>query len=165
IDLFSLRLAAHLGATPGELDTGSSLAQVMTNNLEAYRDYSLAIEKAQGLHNVEAIALLEKAIALDPQFAMAHARIGYVYAVPWGRAEDGKPYLEKAFQLSHRLTEKDKLYITAWYAIANLDFTAAAQTFREIIARYPLEVEAYHRLGSLLAGEERVEEAISIYKQ
>ena len=105
------------------------------------------MEKAQALHNTEAIALLEKAVALDPQFAMAHARIGYVYAVTWGLADKGKPHLEKAFQLSDRLTEKDKLYITAWYAIANLDYPGAAQMFRQVIAEYPLEIEAYWRLG------------------
>lgn len=32
----------------------------MTNNLEAYRCYSLALEKAQALHNAEVITLLER---------------------------------------------------------------------------------------------------------
>src|SRR5439155_26024858 len=89
----------------------------------------------------------------------------YAYAVGWGREDDGKPYLEKAFQLSARLTEKDRFYITAWYAIANLDFPAAIKSFREIVAHYPLEVEAYRRLGLLLKGEEQLDEAIEVLKQ
>ncbi|MFN2533445.1 MAG: tetratricopeptide repeat protein [Pyrinomonadaceae bacterium] len=79
-----------------------------------------SVEKAQALQNPEAIAQLQKAIALDPQFAMAYARIGYAYAVNWTRVDEGKPYLEKAFQLSSGLPEKDKLYITSWYEIANV---------------------------------------------
>lgn len=165
IDLLSLKLASHLGATPAERDRASGLADVMTNNLEAYRHYSLALEKAQALHNREAIALLEKSVALDPEFAMAHARIGYVYAVTWGLAEKGKPHLERAYRLSERLTEKDRLYINAWYAIANLDYPGAARTLRQLIAQHPLEVEAYWRLGRLLLGEEQYEEAVDVLRR
>ena len=137
----------------------------MTDNLAAYRYYSLALEKAQAMHNEEAIALLEKAVALDPEFAMAHARIGYAYAVTGDDAEKARPHLEKAFQLSNRLTEKDRLYINAWYSIANLDYPGAIGPFRKIIARYPMEVEAYLRLGYLLRGEGQHEEAVRVLKQ
>lgn len=147
IDLLSLKLANHLDATPFEQEQQSDITQAMTGNLEAYRDYSLAVAEAESLHNKEAIALLEKAIALDPQFAMAHARIGYTYAITWGFAAKARPYLEKAFSLSNRLTEKDRLNIAAWYSIANLDYPNAIEFYRQIISKYPTETEAYHRLG------------------
>ncbi len=171
IDLLSLKLASHLGASPAgqqrATSNGSngSLASVMTGNLEAYRYYSLALEKAPAMDNTEAIGLLEKAIALDPEFAMAHARIGYAYAVTWDFAARAKPYLERAFQLSHRLTEKDKLYIAAWYAIANLDFASAMKPLREVIALDPRDIEAYWRLGCLLEGEDQFQEAIDVLRQ
>jgi tetratricopeptide (TPR) repeat protein/DNA-binding winged helix-turn-helix (wHTH) protein/TolB-like protein len=165
IDLLSMKLAAHLGAAPAEQNAGMGLAGVMTDNLEAYRYYSLAVEKAHGLHNAEAVALLEKAVALDPQFAMAHARIGYTYAVAWAFADKAKPYLEKAFRLSDRLTEKDRLHIAAWYSIANLDYPGAIKAFQEIIKKYPLEIEAYSALARLLRGENRLEEALEVAGQ
>ena len=77
--------------------------------------------------------------------SMAHARIGYTYAVSWGIADKAKPHLEKAFKLAERLSEKDRLNINAWYAIANLDYPNAIQIYREIIAKYPLETESYWR--------------------
>jgi tetratricopeptide (TPR) repeat protein/DNA-binding winged helix-turn-helix (wHTH) protein len=164
IDLLSFKLASRFGA--GELKEGRpNLTSAMTNNLEAYRYYSLALEKAQGLHKTEALELLEKAVALDPEFAMAHARIGHTYAVTWGWAEKAKPHLERAFALSDRLTEKERLYIAAWYAIANLDYPAAIQIFREILQKFPAETESYQRLGNLLRGEEQFEEAISVLRQ
>jgi tetratricopeptide (TPR) repeat protein len=161
VELLSLKLAEHLGVKP-EVSKGSAQIEVMTTNLEAYRYYSLAVEKAQGLHNTEAIALLEKAIALDPQFAMAHARLGYAYAVSWNFPDKAKPYLEKAFQLADRLSEKDRLNIKGWYAIANLDYPQAIAEFQEIVAKYPMETEAYNRLGSLLTGEGRLNEALEV---
>lgn len=164
IDLLSLKLASHLDAAP--IDKHKPLAEVMTQNLEAYRYYSLAVKKSQAYHTAESVRLLEQAIALDPEFAMAHARIGYAYAVSWNNErERAKPYLEKAFQLAHRLTERDRLYITAWYAIAQTDNPGAIQAFRQLIAHYPYEIEAYLRLGYLLRGQARFEEAINVYRQ
>lgn len=162
IDILSLKLAAHLDVAPAAQDAGAGLAGVMTDSLEAYRYYSLAVEKARALHNEEAIALLERAVRLDPEFAMAYGRIGYAYAVTGPYALKARPYLEKAFKLSGRLTEKDRLYIVAWYSIANLDYPAAVAALRETVARYPLEVEAYLRLGYLLRGEGQHEEALDV---
>lgn len=162
IDLLSLKISHQLDAPPIEKP---SLGLGMTNNLEAYRYYSLALEKASGVQAKEALELLEKAIALDNEFAMAHARIGYIYAVVWGRADKAKPHLEKAFSLFSRLTEKDRLYITAWYAAANLDFPAGINAYREIIQKFPTETEAYWRLGLILRGEEKFEEAILVLRQ
>lgn len=165
IDLLSLKLLTRLDALPDEQQNHVALARTMTDNLEAYRYYSIGVEKAQAMHNQEAIALFEKAVALDSQFALAHARIGYAYAASWGRAGDGKPHLEKAFRLSDRLTENDRLNISAWYAIANLDYPNAIREYREIINQYPFETEAYWRLGRLLAGEGRMEEAVNVMRQ
>jgi tetratricopeptide (TPR) repeat protein/DNA-binding winged helix-turn-helix (wHTH) protein len=161
VDLLSTKLAAQVGAAPG---TRQAFTDVTTNNLEAYRYYSLALEKAHTLQNTAAIGLLQKAVALDPEFAMAHAGIGYVYAVAWGFGKEARPHLERAFQLAHRLTEKDRLYVTAWYAIAQLDYPAAGRILRQIVTRYPLEVEAYLRLGQLLAGEQQLEEAVDVLR-
>lgn len=162
VDLLSLKLANRLGVRSDKADP---LVAVMTDDLEAYRFYSLAVEKAHAYKNAEAIELLEKAVARDGDFAMAHARIGYVYAVTWGRAEQGKPYLEKAVRHSAKLTEKDRLNVAAWYAIASLDYEAAIALYREIINRFPLEVEAYSRLARLLNGEDRRDEAVNILRQ
>jgi len=95
---------------------------------------------------------------------MAYARIGYTYAVTWDRADEGKPYLEAAFKYSNRITEKDRLYISAWYSIANYDFEGAIGFYRQIIAIAPSDIEAYHRLSRLLRGEKRYDEAMNILR-
>lgn len=164
VDLLSLKLASSLSA-PADVDASAGLTSVMTNNLQAYRYYSLGVEKANELLYAEAVALLEEAVRLDPEFAMAYARIGYTYALSWVRPDEAKPYLERAFQLSGRLTEKDRLSITAWYAVAHQDYSAAIETYRKIISLYPLEVEAYWRLSRLLRGEERMEESVEVARQ
>ncbi len=159
VDLLSLKLAAHLGAGFSQQENKPALAEVMTNNLEAYRYYSLALERMRSYHTTEAIALLEKAIALDPQFAMAYARIGYVRL---SDTEKARPYLERAFRLSHRLTAKDKLYVLAWYAKPGAPEMIRA--YREIVAKYPQEIEAWWRLGLELQYQGKSEEAVEALK-
>ena len=165
VDLLSLKLAAHLGAALSDAGKKASLAEVMTESVEAYRYYSLGVSKAQGFENAEAVELLHKAIQLDPKFAMAYARIGYAYSVTDFLPEKGRPFLEKAFQMSDRLTEKDRLYVAAWYAIARQDYASAVETFRRIVNQYPLETEAYARLGRLLYREERPSETIAVVQR
>jgi eukaryotic-like serine/threonine-protein kinase len=164
VDLLSLKLAARLGAAAAGGRGAARLAEVMTDNLEAYRYYSLALEQVRAYHTAEAIDLLKKAVALDPQFAMAYARIGYAYAmIRVGEAERARPFLEKAFQLAHRLTPKDRLYVAAWYAQPNGGEVIRA--YREIVRQYPEETEAWWRLGLMLQYGGRSEEAIAALGQ
>lgn len=137
----------------------------MTDNLEAYRYYSLALEKGNSLYAKEAIALYEKAVALDPGFAMAYARIGYTYSNVWGFPQQARPYLAKAFALSNRLTPKDRMVIAAWYTIANVDYEGAIRAYRQLISSYPAEAEWYRGLAYLSRGEHRYNEGVSVIQQ
>jgi tetratricopeptide (TPR) repeat protein/DNA-binding winged helix-turn-helix (wHTH) protein len=165
VDLLSLKLSAQLGVAARGAAQKAGLGDVMTGSVEAYRYYSLGVSKAHAFENVEAIALLRKAVQLDPKFAMAYARIGYAYSVTDFLPEQGRPFLEKAFQMSDRLTKKDQLYVKAWYGIARQDYPTAIETFRQIVRDYPLETEACARLSRLLYREERPEEAIAVARR
>ena len=165
IDLLSPKVAARLGAAPLDKHHQTGLAEAMTNNLEAYQYYSLGVSKAQAFQNSQAIALLGKAVQLDPKFALAYARIGYAYSVTDFVPERGRPYLAKAIQLSDHLAPKDRLFVTAWYAIARQDYAAAIRTMQQIVDQFPLETEAYTRLARLLIGEERPQEAMAVVRR
>jgi tetratricopeptide (TPR) repeat protein len=165
VDLLSPKLLSLLGAGSSDPSRNVALAEAMTPDFEAYRYYSLGVGKAKSYENAEAVSLLHKAVQRDPNFAMAYARIGYAYSVTDFLPDKGRPYLEKAFQLSNRLTEKDRLYVAAWYAIACQDYATAIETLRQIVLRFPLEIEAYARLARLLLREEQPQQAISFVQQ
>jgi tetratricopeptide (TPR) repeat protein/DNA-binding winged helix-turn-helix (wHTH) protein len=143
----------------------ASLPHGTTNDLEAYRLYERALDKLHEFRGDDAAELLKQAISRDPDFAMAYARIGYAYAITNANVAEGKPYLEKAFQLSNRLTEKDRLNLEAWYAIANQDFPRAIGRFREVLEYDSGDVETYWRLAALLYGEERYAEGLEVIKR
>ncbi|MBI3209256.1 MAG: tetratricopeptide repeat protein [Candidatus Solibacter usitatus] len=165
IDLLSQRTMRTLGLPARAADSLAAISSVMTGNIEAYRNYSLGMEKAEGLHASDALQYFQRAVQLDAQFAMAHARIGYTYAVSWGRPSEGKPHLETAFRMSNRLTARDRLHIAAWYALACHDYAAAIKGFRELLSLYPHDVETYVRLGSLLSGERQFGEAVGVLQK
>jgi DNA-binding winged helix-turn-helix (wHTH) protein/Flp pilus assembly protein TadD/TolB-like protein len=158
----SQRILYHLGV---KKQLQPTLSELGTSNAEAYRYYSLGVEKAHSFQNAEAIDLLKKAVALDPKFAMAYARIGYTYAVADFVPQKGLPYLGRATQLSTGLPEKERLYIEAWCAVAKANYVRATQLFNHIVESYPEEAEAYYQLGRLLEGQEKSAEAVVVLKR
>jgi tetratricopeptide (TPR) repeat protein/DNA-binding winged helix-turn-helix (wHTH) protein len=160
-DLLATDISRHLGFST---DAALPLGDVMTNNVEAYRYYSLGVEKAEQFQNSQAIELFKKAIEFDPQFAMAYARIGYAYAVRDIQPEKARPFLDRARHFSKQLPVMNQLYIEAWSAIARSDYNAAIGILRQITNQYPDETEAICQLSRILRGQERVEEAAELIR-
>lgn len=92
-----------------------SLDQATTGSLEALRAYSLgtknAMENGVGLNDV---LFFKRAIELDPNFALAHSRLGQSYATD-GETNLGREYLSKAYALREQTSEREKLEIAAAY--------------------------------------------------
>lgn len=159
--LLSSEIARLLGFPGGAT---RSLADVMTSNVDAYRYYSLGLEEAEQFQNAQAVELFQKALKIDPNFAMAYARIGYAYAVQDFRPEAARPYLEHALRLSGKLSALNQLYIEAWLAIARSDYNTAIVILQQITRQYPSETEATCQLSRLLRGQERLDEAAALLK-
>lgn len=137
-------------------------ADAMTGDPTAYRDYALASDRAAHFRSGDAILLLERAIARDPEFAMAHARIGYVHAVANHDVERARPYFARALALAKRLSARERQLVTAWDAIARQDYDVAIATYRAYLSAYPLDFDAYVQLSRLLVGEEQLTEALAV---
>jgi tetratricopeptide (TPR) repeat protein/DNA-binding winged helix-turn-helix (wHTH) protein len=159
VDRLAAGLSRVLGHPLNAQQSASRLSDVMTGNLSAFREYTLGVQKGNALQWSAALSHFEAAAKADPNFAMAHARIGYTYAVTMGWPQPGEAFLAKAFQLSDRLREQDRLSIVAWYALAKLDFEGAISPLRQLVARYPDDIESYWLLSRTLRGEERWDEA------
>ena len=162
VDLLSWRLAQYFGGLSPAAPVSTT---ALTTNLEAYRYYSLGVSRASAFRNDEAVELFQRATQLDPEFAMAFGRIGYAYGVIGTDLEKARPYLAKAYALGHRMSHKDRLQVEAWNALVHLDYASAATSLSELLRMYPMEVEAYARLGLLLAGERRYDESLQVFRR
>jgi DNA-binding winged helix-turn-helix (wHTH) protein/tetratricopeptide (TPR) repeat protein len=141
------------------------LVQATTSSLEALKALSLGRKASDEKGPAAALPYDQRAIELDPNFAMAYRSMGidYTNLSELGRAS---VYFTKAFQLREHASEREKLTITAeFYSYVTGELDKAAQTFQEEINIYPREDAAYVNLGLVYAPQGQYEKAMEITRQ
>jgi eukaryotic-like serine/threonine-protein kinase len=127
------------------------LQQATTPSLEALQAYSLAWKAEVGGNNsAAAVPLLQRAITLDPNFALAYADLGWSHS----NLQEGSlasADVRKAFELRERVSEYEKLYIEAQYDyLVTGDLEKAQRTMEVFAQTYPRDWEPPAELGNLL---------------
>jgi eukaryotic-like serine/threonine-protein kinase len=90
------------------------LADVTTPSLEALQAFTLGWQANDRTEFSNGIAPLQRAVLLDPNFAMAYAVLGNCYANT-GQIGLAIENLKKAYELADRASELEKFYIRAHY--------------------------------------------------
>src|SRR5579863_6802426 len=111
--------------------------QASTSSLEALQSYS-AGRKMIGANNLgAAIPSLQRAIALDPNFAMAYAALGTCYN-NLGESTLAAQYARRSYDLRERVSEREKFYIDSHYFVfATGDLQKAEQVYQNWEQDYP----------------------------
>jgi eukaryotic-like serine/threonine-protein kinase len=123
------------------------LPRATTPSLEALHAYGLAMEKGNRLIAVEAIPHLQRAIELDPNFALALAALSGVYANT-SQTLLAPVYSKRAFELRDRVSERERFFISwRYYRDALQDWGKALELARAWTAAYPREPWAFNALG------------------
>jgi len=139
------------------------LAEATTSSLEALKAYSLG-EKAYQ-HGADALPYHQRAIELDPNFAMGYLAVGNDYSI-LSEPERARQYITKAFQLREHASEREKLTITArYYANVTDEVDKAEQTFLEGIQTYPRERGAHLGLAEIYLVQGQYEKASEAYRE
>jgi tetratricopeptide (TPR) repeat protein len=123
---------------------------VTTPSLEALQAYSRGYQ-AQVIKgdSAAAIPLFERAVSLDPNFAMGYARLGTVYSnvVEITR---GAENTRKAYELRGRTSEQERFYISASYQNSVTGNLEAARATYELWAHtYPSDDTPLVNLGNI----------------
>jgi DNA-binding winged helix-turn-helix (wHTH) protein/tetratricopeptide (TPR) repeat protein len=123
------------------------LAQATTSSLEALKAYSLGLAKYAKGEQASAVPLFQKAVELDPDFAIAYANLGRAYQV-LGRQERMEEALRRAFALRNRTSEREKYDISAGYYQFITNQTDETIQNCELWAQtYPLDFTPHRILG------------------
>ncbi len=133
------------------------LEQATTSSLEALKAYSLGQRTDREQGPVAALPYHQRAIQLDPNFAMGYMAVGgeYFTLAQTGRASE---YLTKAFELRDHASEREKLAITATYYLnVTGELGKAAQAYQEEIGSYPRSGGARLNLGVVYAEQGQYE--------
>ena len=111
----AIQIRARLGESLATIREHSTpLEQATTPSLEALKAYSIARNAVFARGSAAAIPHLQRAIAIDPQFAMAHADLGFFY---WnmGHTDLGAEHVRKAYELRDRVSDRERLFILFLY--------------------------------------------------
>ncbi|HVI06730.1 MAG TPA: protein kinase [Candidatus Binatia bacterium] len=135
------------------------LEEATTSSLAALQAYSLGRRTLAEKGEVAAVPYYQRAIELDPNFALGYLAVGDAYYSmnQVGRASE---YLVKAFQLRNHASERERLKISAqYYELVSGELEKAAQAYQEWIAGYPRDAAVHNSLGAVYAAQGRHFEA------
>jgi eukaryotic-like serine/threonine-protein kinase len=145
----SSRLRAKLGESLVSVQKyDKPLSEATTPSLDALKAFTLGDIKHQSSQELEAAPHYLRAIELDPNFAMAYARLGAVYS-NLGQTKLSEQYRQKAFELRDRASEREKFYIMSHY------YADAGQLDKGITAlemykqTYPRDATPYNNLANI----------------
>jgi DNA-binding winged helix-turn-helix (wHTH) protein/tetratricopeptide (TPR) repeat protein len=150
IDSVATQMRRRLGEPLRSLQRfDKPLLAKVTGSLEALKAYSAAHELGMQGKFQESVPLFQRAIELDPQFAIAYGDLGAVYynlGEPSLSAAAGR----KAYELRDFVDERDRLFISARYHDSTIgDLPAAMRDYETWIELYPRETAPFVNLANL----------------
>ncbi len=143
----SLRI--RLGESLGTVEKfNAPIEQVTTPSLEALQAYSLGRTMINKQDEAAAVPFFQRAVTLDPNFAMAYASLGVVY---YSYSEkDSLGYFRRAYGFREQVGERERFYIEAHYHSYVTGDLEKSRRANEVWAQtYPRDDVPLYNLGGL----------------
>ncbi len=161
LDQVASNMRAKLGESLASVQKFDVPIEATTPSLEALKTYSMGITTGREKGDAEAIPFFKRAIELDSNFATAYAALGVSYA-NLGQPSLSAENLRKAYDLRERVSEKERLRISAfYYAFATGELEKEAQTYELWIQSYPRDSIPHGNLGANFTTFGQYEKAVA----
>ncbi len=145
-------------------DLDKEVGKITTSSPEAYKFYAEGRTYHNLLEYERSIESMEKAIALDPEFAMAYRSLS-VSHTNLGKYMEANKYIQKALELSDRLTERERLMIEGeFYSQSDMTYDKAIEAYNELLKLYPEDTIVNHNLALRYQDLEEWDKAIEYFK-
>ena len=142
------------------------LLQATTSSLEALKSYSDGKQAFERSGDEASIPFFQRAVDLDPDFAVAHAYLGLAYTNV-GKIEQSVGAMQKAFDLRERASEREKFFISSfYYTVVTGELDKAIQEGKRWVELFPRDENYPHiALGVNYDRMGRFEDAIDEMQQ
>ena len=141
------------------------IEQATTTSLEAFKVFSLAWEAWLKGNSSESIKHANRAVELDPNFALAYGVLGMSHA-NLEQSELANQFMTKAFELRDRVGERERLYISSsYYFYVTGELDKAIEVQESMTETYPLLTSAHNNLGLYYDFRGQFEKAIEEYRK
>jgi serine/threonine protein kinase/Tfp pilus assembly protein PilF len=150
-----VKIALNIPESLIDEDIYKMVGEVYTRNPRALQYYVEAVRLDQNYEYDKAVKSLEKAVELDPEFALAYLMLGFDYE-DLGDYFKKYQYLTKAFQLKDKLPEKDRLVVEgSLYLLREETIPRAVDVLKKAVAKYPDDFLARYSLAGALWWSDR----------
>jgi serine/threonine protein kinase/Tfp pilus assembly protein PilF len=166
VDEVAQKIKSDLKLTPDQIasDSNKEVAKITTSSPEAYKYFIEGQKYHFDGKYAEAIQIYEKAVAADPDFAMAYRGLAQVY-LNLGYDAKGSEIYEKAFKLSDRVSDRERAFIQgAFYYQKEQTCDKAVEAFKSFLKLYPDDTVAIVKLADAYSNLEEWEKAEEYYE-
>jgi eukaryotic-like serine/threonine-protein kinase len=135
--------------------------QATTASLEALQNYTAGHAEMEKSHTVAAIASFDRAIAIDPNFAMAY----YYLSIGFDNVGDmasSRKYAKQAFGLVNRVSDYERAQIVPAYYRATGELYQEIDALQAAIRDYPRRWEFPNQLGVAYVDLGQYEEGLKV---
>jgi len=162
VDELTKKIKTNFKLSPDEIadDIDREVGDITTTSPEAYRYYvegRRVFLKGEMRQN---ILLMEKAVAIDPDFAMAYRSMAMGYN-NLGLMSERDKYMQKALESSHRSSDRERYRIQGdFYLSSEKTYDKAIESYNKLLELYPEDSIANNNLGLLYYRLEEWDKAI-----
>jgi tetratricopeptide (TPR) repeat protein len=153
-------LRNKLGVEEPSLSQAQAVAAALPASREAAQHYSEGLELLRGFDAQAALAVLEKAVAADPDFALAHGALSEAW-MALGYDRQAEASARRAYELADELPEVDQRLIEGRYYEASAQWRKAIETYQALWRVFPDSVDYGLRLAGAQITAGRGREALA----
>jgi len=161
IDELSKEITEGIGLARERIEpVKAPITDVTTSSMEAYKYFMQGTEMGRKFYYEDAIGFLEKAVELDPTFALAYGYLSGSYS--WlGNTAARDEAIKKAKALSYKVTDKERLFIEANYArFIERDREKVFSIIQQATKKYPKEKLFHGWLGVMCRADGKYDKAL-----
>jgi tetratricopeptide (TPR) repeat protein len=141
------------------------LVQGTTSSLEALQAYSAGVRANRAGRLKESLAYQQRAVELDPNFALALNGLGLAY-YNLGQRSESKSLIRRSFELRNRVSEVERLKIESWYyRLVDSNPAKRLVVLESLTRNYPREAFGWVNLGGAYSLSRQYEKALAAYRE
>ena len=165
IDTVGVRLSRQAaGAGAPQPTEFTSVAELATGDIDAYREYREGLRAERRFLQTEALEHYTRSLAIDSTFALAAFRLGSLYGQTGQFGNAGRLFAQAQRHLG-KASERDRLLITGITTLFTGDGEGATTILRELVSKYPDEKDGRIWLAQVYAAQGMADERLQILEE
>lgn len=132
-----------------------------TSSREARQQFRRGLDRLDNLEVTNARAAFEKAVAADPNFALAHLGLALTQPSPEAFLRE----VSRAKALGGKVSKGERLWILAIDASTRGDVQKSSELYHQLAEAYPGDERSHFLLGNNYLEQQKLKEAIAAYRK